>query len=558
MADNKMFFAIADSYQQGHMDKDLDLVFNQAAKDGIILLPGDGRPYAEAKSGSYELADLLLPVDLKTWGTVTKAHNGGMDVFPEWFKYNPAGFFEFTQEDFLLAFIKCKRLTKHHGAFLMDGAPVSKPDVKGALRRSLAIVRKDAGKEIYGAYAALNTMVEDDEPDDKRGRLSIESLAEELEKRGYNVRFNVITAEYEVTGTTPSGRIMAQDDLVTRMHDDLADNYTGCSFDVLTQYVSYLSRENRYNPVMDLLAATKWDGVDRLPQLFALVGVENDPLSRTLIRKWLFQTVALLFNDAADPFGADGCLVFNGEQGAGKTTLLRHLALRDAWFAEGCSISDYDKDTSRRVITRWISELGEVESTLKSDVSKLKAFVSSAVDRYRLPYGRADIVAPRHTSLAATCNSDRYLIDPTGNRRWWSIPFTRKIPREELLALDPMQLWSQVYALVAPLSYKDKAGCFRLTAEEQEQLAVRNGEYEKPSKGQEEVEDILARAQAEALTFKRMTVAEFKELWPVLRGYTTQQIGVALKRCGIESIRTTKARLMELPTPSASGSPWRE
>ena len=558
MADNKMFFAIADSYQQGHMDKDLDLVFNQAAKDGIILLPGDGRPYAEAKSGSYELADLLLPVDLKTWGTVTKAHNGGMDVFPEWFKYNPAGFFEFTQEDFLLAFIKCKRLTKHHGAFLMDGAPVSKPDVKGALRRSLAIVRKDAGKEIYGAYAALNTMVEDDEPDDKRGRLSIESLAEELEKRGYNVRFNVITAEYEVTGTTPSGRIMAQDDLVTRMHDDLADNYTGCSFDVLTQYVSYLSRENRYNPVMDLLAATKWDGVDRLPHLFALVGVENDPLSRTLIRKWLFQTVALLFNDAADPFGADGCLVFNGEQGAGKTTLLRHLALRDAWFAEGCSISDYDKDTSRRVITRWISELGEVESTLKSDVSKLKAFVSSAVDRYRLPYGRADIVAPRHTSLAATCNSDRYLIDPTGNRRWWSIPFTRKIPREELLALDPMQLWSQVYALVAPLSYKDKAGCFRLTAEEQEQLAVRNGEYEKPSKGQEEVEDILARAQAEALTFKRMTVAEFKELWPVLRGYTTQQIGVALKRCGIESIRTTKARLMELPTPSASGSPWRE
>lgn len=558
MADNKMFFAIADRYQQGQMDKDLDLVFNQAAMDGIILLPGDGRPYAEAKSGSYELADLLLPVDFKTWKTVTQAHNGGMDVFPEWFTYNPAGFFEFTQEDFLLAFIRCKHLTKHHGAFLMDGAPVSKPDVKGALRRSLAIVRKDAGKEIYGAYAALNTMVEDDEPDDKRGRLSIEALAEELEKRGYNVRFNVITAEYEVTGTTPSGRIMVQDDLVTRMHDDLADNYTGCSFDVLTQYVSYLSRENRYNPVMDLLAATKWDGVDRLPQLFALVGVEDDPLSKTLIRKWLLQTVALLFNDAADPFGADGCLVFNGEQGAGKTSLLRHLALRDAWFAEGCSIDDRDKDTTRRIVTKWLAELGEVESTLKSDVSKLKAFVSSAVDRYRLPYGRADVVTPRHTSLAATCNSDRYLIDPTGNRRWWSIPFTRKIPREELLALDPLQLWVQVFALVNPLSYKDKAGCFRLTAEEQEQLSVRNGEYEKPSKGQEEVEDILARAQAEALTFKRMTVAEFKELWPVLRGYTTQQIGVALKRCGIESIRTTKARLMELPTPSASGSPWRE
>lgn len=557
MADNKLFPHIADSYQDGKMDDNLDLVFAQAAMDGIVLLPGAGRPYVEAKSGSFDVDDLLLPFDRKAWGSITKAHNGGMDIFPEWFTYNPAGYFEFTQEDFLLAFIRCKRLTKHHGSFLMDGNPVSKPDVKGALRRSLAIVRKDAGKELYGAFAALNTIVKDDEPDEKRGRLTIEALADEMEKRGYNAKFNVIAAEYEVTGTTPSGRIMTQDDLVTLMHDNLADNYSGCSFDVLTQYSSLIARENRYNPVLDLLKATTWDGVDRLPQLYALVGVEDDPLSKTLIRKWLLQTVALLFNDAADPFGADGCLVFNGEQGAGKTSLLRHLAMRDAWFAEGCSIDDRDKDTTRRIVTKWLAELGEVESTLKSDISKLKAFVSSAVDRYRLPYGRSDVVAPRHTSLAATCNSDRYLIDPTGNRRWWSIPFTRKIPREELLALDPLQLWAQVFALVDPLSYKDKAGCFRLTAEEQEQLAVRNGEYEKPSKGQEEVEDILAQAQAEALTYKRMTVAEFVELWPVLRKYTTQQIGVALKRCGIESTRTKTARLMELPTPSASGSPWR-
>ena len=383
----------------------------------------------------------------------------------------------------------------------------------------------------------------------KRARLTRAALADEMHARGYGVRYNVISGEYETIGRTEAGRVMTPDDLVTLMHDALADDYKGASFDTLTQYIAFQGRENQYNPVVELLTATKWDGVDRLPQLYNLVGVADDALSKTLIRKWLYQAVALLFNDAADPFGADGCLVLNGEQGAGKTSLFRHLALRDAWFGEGCSIDDHDKDTGRRVITKWISELGEVESTLKSDISKLKAFVSASVDRYRLPYGKSDVVAPRFTSLCATCNSDRYLIDPTGNRRWWSVPFNRTVPRAELLELDALQLWAQIFAIVAPLTYHDKAACFRLTDEEKKALAVRNGEYEKPMKGQPEVEDILFQAKRDDLTVKRMTVSEFKSMWDVLRPYSAQQISAALKACGIEITRTKAGAVAELPTP---------
>lgn len=84
----------------------------------------------------------------------------------------------------------------------------------------------------------------------------------------------------------------------------------------------------------------------------------------------------------------------------------------------------------------------------------LKAFVTNSVDHYRLPYGRSDVVSPRITSLCATCNSDRYLIDPTGNRRWWSVPFSRQVPREELEHLNARQLWGQIYAAVEPLTYR--------------------------------------------------------------------------------------------------------
>lgn len=383
-----------------------------------------------------------------------------------------------------------------------------------------------------------------------RDRLTRAILAEEISLRGYAVRYNVITCEYEIVGRTDAGRTMAQDDLITLMHDALADQYKGVSFETLAAYITFEAREHQYNPVLEALEAVKWDGIDRLPQLYALIGAEADTLSQALIRKWLMQSVALLFNDPADPFGADGCLVLNGEQGAGKTSLFRHLALRDTWFGEGLTVNDRDKDTTRRIVTTWIAELGEVESTLKSDISALKAFVSASIDHYRLPYGRADVVAPRMTSLCATCNSDRYLIDPTGNRRWWSVPFRRIVKREELLALDAMQLWAQIFATVAPLTYHEKAGCFRLTEEERGELALRNGEFEKPIKAQPEVEDILARAEREKLTTRNLTATEFKEQWPALRGYTAQQIGAALKKCGIDMSKGGKGRrAADLPVP---------
>lgn len=387
-------------------------------------------------------------------------------------------------------------------------------------------------------------------------RLSRAALAEQMEAMGFGIRYNVITCEYEPLGRTEAGRVMSQDDLITLLHDALADYFKGVTFDTLNAYVTLQARENEYNPVLDTLRAVEWDGRDRLPQLFELIGIEADNLSQVLVTKWLKQSVALLFNDPADPYGADGVLVFNGEQGAGKTSLFRHLALRDAWFGEGMTVNDRDKDTTRRIVTTWIAELGEVESTLKSDISALKAFVSAAVDHYRLPYGRNDVVAPRMTSLCATCNSDRYLIDPTGNRRWWSVPFSRMIPRAELVALDALQLWAQIFAEVAPLPYHDKAACYRLTDEERAALAKRNGDYEKPLKGQPEIEDILARAERDNLPTKTLTASDWKEYWPALRPYDARQIGAALKKCGIiteeRKIEGRKGRWAELPVPRNS------
>lgn len=553
------FLAVVDDYKAGIYDGEPDLIFSAAASEGYVLLPGADRPYVEAKNGAYEVSDLLLPFRLSVFKTLQSAREMGMSIYPDWFSYDfEERYFKFTQEDFCQSFIFAKDLKRHNGEFLVNGEVKTDDEIKDSIRRSLAIVRSDPGKMIYGVFSALKTMVKDDAPPkEHKDRLTIAALAEEIRARGYDLKYNTITAEMEIVGLSDTGRALSQDDLITILHDALSGDYKGVNFDILRMYTQYHARENMYNPVLQLLSATQWDGVDRLPELYTLIGVSDDRLSQVLIRKWLYQAVALLFNDPVNPFGADGCLVFNGAQGAGKTSLFRHLAMRDAWFAEGCTIDDHDKDTSRRVITTWIAELGEVESTLKSDIAKLKAFVSASVDKYRLAYGKSDIVRVRTTSLCATCNSNRYLIDPTGNRRWWSVPFNRMIPREDLMSFDALQLWAQIYAVVNPLEYKDKAACFRLTEEERNALAERNNIYEKPQKGQTEIEDILSMAKEKKYAFKKMTVTEFKRLWnDDLRMYSTQQIGTALRACGVDIKHLKSGSIAELPTPFKADEPF--
>lgn len=387
-------------------------------------------------------------------------------------------------------------------------------------------------------------------------RLSIELVKAEMLLREYSARLNDVTQEIEVTGTTLEGRKMDFPDLVTCLHSDIGGLYKGCSLDVISEYVAYIARDEHYNPILEKLREKPWDGQPRRVEVYSLLGIADDALSRTLVDKWLLQTVALLFNDVERPFGAEGVLVLNGPQGAGKTSFFRHLALDPAWFLEGGTIKDNDKDTVRRVVTHWITELGEVESTLKSDISALKAFVTSSKDTYRLPYGRFDRKTPRRTSLCATCNSDRYLIDPTGNRRWWSVPITKRIPYEDIQKLDALQLWREILTTVDQATTQEaKAKLFRLEPSTQAELEKRNSGFEKPLKGELECLDILTQAEAEGYVYTLQTVSQWRAEWiDTLRAYSVQQISAALTKLGLKQQRKRLAgssfasKVWELPT----------
>lgn len=411
--------------------------------------------------------------------------------------------------------------------FLLENG-VSLDEIERLKKQDLSL------EEIAGAVRQRlergESITEADKSEHKRRILDLETFEQYLLENGISVRYNVITKEAEIQGVNSifNPETLAAD-LHIILHDQLKKEFR-CTKELVADLLGVVSGKYRFNPVVDMLRDVKWDYTERVEPLFEILHLPlEDNLSRTLVSKWLFQCWAMANNELKDGYGADGILVFQGPQGIGKTSFVRKLGVRPELVKLGQYIDTHDKDTTRRCTSAWIVELGELETTLRSDLERLKAFITAERDEYRLPYGRADQIQARRTSLIATCNTERFLIDPTGSRRFWTVP-VEKIDLDRLAEFDSLQLWAEVKELAA-----DKPNYFRLTREEQAQLARRNLEHEKPLKGQLEVEDIINTARAEPGSFEWRdgTVSEFKTYNDTLRGYSVQQISQALDKLGL-------------------------
>lgn len=398
----------------------------------------------------------------------------------------------------------------------------------------------------------------------KLPRLTIEVLEEELHDRGISVRHEVVSTETDVIGAQIAGKRMTLPDLQTYLHSELSGSYSNCTMAILRSYLLQVGKRNTYNPILEYLNSLTWDKVDRMEAVYDLLGITaDDELSRTLILKWIRQGYALLKNDEHSPYGADGILVFCGGQGLGKTSFFRRMSIfpeRENWFRESQKISDRDKDDVRRCLTCWICELGELERTLKSDPAEIRGLVTRARDEFRVQYAPDDTKNLRHTNLCATCNSLDFLVDETGNRRFWTVHLTKPMRYKDICALDASQIWAQVIEQMSTIPLQD---AFRLTEDEREELALRNGCFEKRLTGQREIEDIFEMALIPTNRYetKPVTLSQFKAAHDSLRPYSLEMIGRVLRKLNIEArqIRLEdgkRPRVYDLPMPKFCGSGW--
>ena len=372
---------------------------------------------------------------------------------------------------------------------------------------------------------------------ERKPTLTLELLEEWLKDNHISIRRDVISHAVKVDGIGAEyDRETLENDLHIILHNSLKESYTGGA-NLVYDLIGVIAGKYRFNPVLEMLdAAPPWDGADHERELREILHIpDSDTLSCVLLHKGLLQALAMAKNEVDSAYGADGILVLTGPQGIGKTSVVRALAVSPELVKLGQYLDSRDKDTIRRCTSCWICEWGEVETTLKSDLERLKAFITAEIDQYRLPYGRRDQRLARRTSFIATCNTTRFLIDPSGSRRFWTIP-VNEIDLDRLSSFEPLQLWKQIERELAA----DRQ-CFRLTKDEQAALAGRNGEHEKPLKSQMEVEDILSEAAAAPTKYawQYTTVSAFKSEHATLTAYSVEQIAKALDKLGIEATRKT-------------------
>lgn len=374
---------------------------------------------------------------------------------------------------------------------------------------------------------------------------TVENLEYMLGEYDIHVRYNQVRKSVEVTVPGRSYSMDNRDNCsLAELNSIAARNRMPQS--MLADYIKLLADRNAYNPAADWITSKPWDGVNRLQSLLDTVQVAgSQSLKEKLMRRWLISAVAALFKPSG--FESHGALVFTGAQGVGKTTWFRRLMPAELGaMLTGAMVDPAQKDTVTNAISHWIVELGELDATFrKADIARLKSFLVLPVDKLRRPYDRIESAYQRRTVFCASVNDDRYLVDDTGNRRWWTIAV---VSIDYLHELDMQQVWAEVLELF-------RAGeQWWLTKEENDALGLVNAEHEAVDPLEELV---LAAFDWDALAdlggWKAMTATDvlgFVGYDKPTKAQATHASKVLKKLTGADPHRTGKGRFFKMPPPS--------
>jgi len=268
--------------------------------------------------------------------------------------------------------------------------------------------------------------------------------------------------------------------------------------EVVGDAVLLVAERSSSHEVRDYLQGLEWDGVSRVGSWASrYLGAEHNAYTELVSRYYLTSAVARIMEPGCK---VDTMIVLEGAQGARKSTALKTLFGAE-WFSD----TPLDLESKDRFVAlrgNWGNEWAELDAMRKSDIARIKSFLSSSRDRYRPPYGRGLIDVPRQCVFAGTTNPDAYLRDPTGNRRFW--PVRCGYVDVEQLAADRDQLWAEARTIYE--SYAAGEHSCRWWPEGDE-IALLRGEQEERVEP-DPWDDIVADWAADRLEMGYITTAE--------------------------------------------------
>lgn len=381
------------------------------------------------------------------------------------------------------------------------------------------------------------------------------------------VKQNDFTHLLERSRTTPwghpAGEWNEEDDLM--LGEYLLRNFGMAvkATSTLRNGVLMAARSAKYNPVLDLIHAEKWDGINRLEHwLTDVYEIEERPYTKLIGKCFIMGLVKRALQPGCK---FDYMLIIKGEQGLKKSTAFRALAY--PFFTDN-AIRMGDKDSLMAMQLVWIAESAELESLNKSETTQIKQFLSAQEDMFRPPYGSQLIRAKRHSVNVGTTNADTFLKDATGDRRFW--PLEVHVVNEDTLASMRLQLFAEA------LHRLDAGEKFWPSRQEERELVFPEQEPFKRTDTWEDIidayvnrdsmdkhDDPLEPVNAKRTFFARTEIYEKALLIKADRmdgaGNMDTRISNAMRSLGFDSYReTTKGRrrgFLRRPPPPPPAAP---
>lgn len=295
----------------------------------------------------------------------------------------------------------------------------------------------------------------------------IETIMGRLRNLYPGLRRNVVTDQVEFGPKDRPQQLPDSSTTYIRISRGSGDVYSKTTVNDLIQVVAY---ENRYNPVKAYLegcysSTAPCPYFDRLAT--ELIGIDADDsdaltingrgVADEILRRFFIAAVARAMEPGCDVAWMP---VFVGEQNVGKSAFLRYITPPQhsgpAWSTTVQQGIVYLKDRPHVLHAGWIVVLDEVERYFQRRyVEELKNLISTSSDYSAKKY-QNETVYPRSFVLAGATNTRDFLVDPTGNRRFFPIIARGKVPspqdaRVRIIDLDRLQrdrdaIWTAAYA----------------------------------------------------------------------------------------------------------------
>ena len=262
-----------------------------------------------------------------------------------------------------------------------------------------------------------------------------------------NVAYNELRDTLDVRGAVPWEHIKAgwsKSDEVG-LYGYLSHVYGLYSPTKADHAIKYAGDKRRFHPIREYLDnLPEWDGAVRVETLLINnLQADDTPYVRAVTRKTMTAAVARIYKPGTK---FDSVLVFDGVQGIGKSTLLKDL-VGEEYYSETLSLTDMDdKSGAEKLQGFWVVEIPEFAGMKKADIEKVKAFLSTADDKYRPSYGKVVESHPRQCIIIGSVNGDRgYLRDNTGNRRFWIVKVHQEeqVKRWAFTDYERDQIWAE-------------------------------------------------------------------------------------------------------------------